>query len=913
MPTKTPKKKEKIIWHSLNVDAVLKELKTSNNGLDEKQVAERLKKFGQNKLPEAKRISKLKLFFHQFRNPLIYILLIAAIITMILGEYSDMAVIMLAVIMNTIIGYIEESKADQALEKIKKLIKQRVNVFRICKNCNKEIKIDSSELVPGDIIVLSSGDRVPADARIIEANELKINEASLTGESMPVNKNINKLDKGINLAERLNMVYMGTTVMNGNGKAVICKTGVSTELGNIAKMVSETADEATPLQNRISRFSKMLSIVVLFLCLLIFSIGIIRDIPLLEMFLTAVAIAVAAIPEGLVVSVTIILALGMQRILKKKALVKRLVAAETLGSASVICMDKTGTLTENKMVVSHVIVESDNKSYDDTAKLHFKDIIIKSPNVGLALEIGMLCNNVIVENPKDELHSWILHGDPTEKALYVAAMQAGYRTENLEKEFPKLKEIPFNEEARYMATINKKGDGLVAYLKGAPEVIIDMSAKIDFDGKIIKITDDKNKKLKFQYEELTKKGLRVLAVGYKKFDNVSPDILDVENAEDGIGIDISQIIFVGFIGLKDPLRKDAKETISSCLSAGIRPILITGDHRLTAKAIIQEVGIDVKLENILEGNDLDKLSDQELKKIVRKIDVYARVSPRHKLRIVDAWQAVGETVAMTGDGVNDAPAIKSADIGIALGSGTDVSRETADIILLDDSFKTIIDIIKEGRVIFDNIRKVVLYLLSDSFSEMILITGSLLFGLPLPLIPAQILWINLITDGFPGVAMTIEPGEVAIEKEKPRSKKEPLLNSEIKTLIFIISVITAFILFFVYAYLLRTNIDLKYLRTLIFVLLGTDSLVYVFSCRSLRKPLWKIKFFSNKLLLLSVIFGFFMQAIAIYWEPLQNLLKTVPLTFKDWIIIIIFGIINIVLIEIVKMFFIVKRVRGVKS
>jgi len=904
METKKIKKKEQVVWHSLSADAVLKELKTSKHGLNEKQVQERLKKFGQNKLPEAKKISKIKLFFHQFRNPLIYVLLIAAIITLILGEYADTAVIMLAVIMNTIIGYIEESKADSALDKIKKLIKQRVKVFRVCQKCNKEIEIDSSELVPGDIIVLSSGDRAPADARIIEANALKINEASLTGESMPVNKMTDKLDKGTNLAERNNMVYMGTTVMNGNGKAVICDTGLSTELGNIAKMVSETKDEATPLQNRITRFSKILSLIVLFLCVLIFSIGLVKGMGLLEMFLTAVAIAVAAIPEGLVVSVTIILALGMQRILKKKALVKRLVAAETLGSASVICMDKTGTLTENKMIVSHVIVESNNKSYDDTVKLHFKDVIIKSPNVGLALEIGMLCNNVIVENPKDELHSWILHGEPTEKALYVAAMQAGYNKEELEKEFPRLKEIPFNEEARYMATINKKGNGVVAYLKGAPEVIIDMADQIDFDGKIIKMTADKNKKLKVQYEELTKKGLRVLAVGYKKFDNVKPDVLDEEN-----GLDIARIIFVGFVGLKDPLRKDAKETIASCLAAGIRPIVITGDHRLTARAIMREVGIDVQLENILEGREVDKLSDKELKKIIKKIDVYARVSPRHKLRIVDGWQDIGEVVAMTGDGVNDAPAIKSADIGIALGSGTDVARETSDIILLDDSFKTIVEIIKEGRVIFDNIRKVVLYLLSDSFSEMILITGSLLFGLPLPLIPAQILWINLITDGFPGVAMTIEPGERDIEKEKPRSKEEPLLNSEIKILIFIISVITALILFSVYSYFLKTDIDLKYLRTLIFVLLGTDSLIYVFSCRSLRRPLWKINFFANKLLLLAVCFGFFMQAIAVYWKPLQNLLKTVPLTFKDWIIILIFGIINIVLIETVKMIFIVKKVR----
>lgn len=897
-------KKEHPIWHSMTVETVMSELKAHTHGLDEKEVKERMQKFGENRLPEAKEKSKILIFLNQFRNPLIYILLIATIVSVYLREFSDMAIIMIAVVMNTIIGYIEEAKADDALGKIKKLIKQNVRVLRKYEDGEKEVEIETKELVCGDIIFLASGDRVPADCRILEENELKMNEASLTGESMPVDKNNDKLDKGTNLAERINMAYMGTTVMNGNGKAVICETGIHTELGKIALLVAETEDEKTPLQIQIARFSKILSVIVLFLCAFIFALGLIKGIMPLEIFLTAVAIAVAAIPEGLVVSVTIILALGMQRILKKNALVKRLVAAETLGSASIICMDKTGTLTEGNMIVSHVIIESKDRSYDHSSGKHFKDVILKSSNVGLALEIGMICNDVVVENPTDELHNWILHGDPTEKALYSAAAQAGYSKEILEKEFPKIKEIPFDEEKKYMATINKKGNGLVAYVKGAPEVIIDMCAEIDFDGKIMKMTPAKNKSLKEQYEELTKKGLRVLAVGYKKFDNISPIFFNSDDKGESKELDIEDIVFVGFIGLKDPLRKDAKETITACLAAGIRPIVITGDHKLTARAIMNEVGLEVDLDNILEGDELDKMSDDELKKILKKITVYARVSPRHKLRIIDAWQAAGEVVAMIGDGVNDAPAIKSADIGIALGSGTDVAHETADIILLDDSFKTIVDIIKEGRVIFDNIRKVILYLLSDSFSEMVLIMGSLLLGLPLPVIPAQILWINLITDGFAGVAMTVEPGEEEVEKEKPRPKNEPLLNLEIKTLIFIISVVTAIILFFVYVYLLKTNMDLQYLRTLIFVLLGTDSLVYVFSCKSLRKPIWKINFFSNKLLLLAISFGFIMQFASVYLAPLQKLLRTIPLSFKDWLIVLIFGIINIVVIEIGKSFFI---------
>lgn len=894
MKEKTIPKKEPQVWHSMSPDSVIRELKSHKDGLDEKEAKKRLEKYGENKLPEGKRRSKISIFFIQFRNPLIYVLLIAAFISLFLKEYADVIVIMIAVVMNTIIGYVEESKADEALSKIKKLIKQSVKVLRKDKNGAKEIEVESSELVAGDIIILSSGDKIPADSRILEENELKINEASLTGESMPVEKFADKIGKGTNLAERRNMCYMGTTVMSGNGRVVICATGEKTELGQIAKMVSDTKDAKTPLQAQIAKFSKMLSFIVLLLCGFILAIGLLEGVKFVEMFMTAVAIAVAAIPEGLVISVTIILALGMQRILKKNALVKRLVAAETLGSASVICMDKTGTLTEGKMALSHIVVEG--KSAHDAGKDGFKNL---SPNILLALEIGMLCNDAVMENKGDELHHRKIHGDPTEVALYFAALQAGLDKEALEKIQPKIKEIPFDEERKYMATIHqRKDDGLAAFVKGAPEVLIERIDKIKSDDKVVPASDKKIKEIKKQYEDLSAMGLRVLAAGYKEISKK-----DYEEADDKEKL-IEGIIFVGFVGLKDPLRRDAKETVAACLAAGIKPVIITGDHKLTAKAIVEEVGIAVHPENIMEGEKLDKMSDEELKKIIRNIKVYARVSPRHKLRIVDAWQAIGEVVAMTGDGVNDAPAIKSADIGISLGSGTDVAKETSDIILLDDGFKTIVDIIKEGRVIFDNIRKVSLYLLSDSFSEMILIVGSLLFALPLPVMPAQILWINLITDGFPGIAMTMEPGEDEIEKERPRRKSEPLINFEMKALIFIISIATALALFIVYAYLLRKNVNLKYLRTLIFALLGTDSLIYVFSCRSLRKPIWKSKIFSNKYLIASIIFGFILQAISIYAPPLQKLLQTVPLSMKDWIIVIIFGIINIVLIEAGKSFFI---------
>lgn len=892
------KKREEIIWHSVSLETVIRKLKSGKDGLDNNEAKKRLLKYGYNELPAAKEKSKLAIFLSQFYNPLIYVLLMAAVITFLLKEFSDVIVIMLAVIMNAIIGYVEENKADQSLFKIRSLIKQNVKVLRKFKNETREVEIETRDLAPGDVILLSSGDKVPADARLIEANELKINEASLTGEAMPVKKNVDKLEKGVNLAERLNMCYMGTSVINGNGKAIVCSSGTKTELGKIALLVSETKDEKTPLQKQIIKFSNFLSGLVFVLCVFILFVGLFEGIGFLEIFLTSVAIAVAAIPEGLVISMTVILALGMQKILKKNALVKKLIAAETLGSASVICMDKTGTLTENKMVVSNIIVETEdeNRNNHDIQKYGLKNLIKNSPNLIFALEIGMICNDTVVENPNDDLQKWELHGDPTETALYMAAVQAGLHKADLEKALPKVIEIPFNEENKYMATVHNKDGHYAVYIKGAPEVLINMAVKVKCGNSSVEITDKKRHELKLQYENLSSKGLRVLAVGYK---NIS-DFREVESIK-------NDIILVGFIGLKDPLRENAKETITSCLEAGMRPIIITGDHRLTAKAIIEEVGIKVEQENILEGDKLDKMSDEELQKIIRKISLYARVSPRHKLRIIDAWQAAGEVVAMTGDGVNDAPAIKSADIGIALGSGTDVAKETADIILLDDSFKTIVDIVKQGRVIFDNIRKVTLYLLSDSFSEMVLITGSLILKLPLPVIPAQILWINLASDGFAGVAMAMEPEENEIEREAPRLKNEPILNFEMKILIFVIGIITAFILLGLYIFMYKNNFSLPYLRTLIFTLLGIDSLIYVFSCRSLRKPIWKINFFSNPILLWAILFGILMQVCAIYLSPLQKLLKTVPLSFKDWIIVLIFGIINITAIEISKAFFIAKR------
>jgi len=618
------------------------------------------------------------------------------------------------------------------------------------------------------------------------------------------------------------------------------------------------------------------------------------------MFITAVALAVAAIPEGLIIAVTIILTIGMQFILKKKALVRKLVATETLGSVSVICTDKTGTLTEGNMQVSKIITA--DKEYQLTKSKELNEV---EKVRDLISKVSVLCNAAVVENPEAELESLKIIGSPTEKALLIAAIESGYVPEKLHKDYIQLDEIPFDSEKKFMATLcnHKKAEHQHIFTKGAPEIIFKYCSKVMISGKAETLTLEKLNYLKKKYEAMTKKGLRLLAFAYKTGH-------DFKNCND----ELKNLTFLGFVAIKDPLRREAKEALLLCKSAGIRTVVITGDHRLTAKAIFDELGFKTD-GNIVEGSELDNWTDEELQARVVNIDIYARVEPRHKLRVVDAWQARGEVVAMTGDGINDAPALKSADIGIALGDGSDVTKETADIILLDNNFKVIVAAIEQGRIIFENIRKVVLYLLSDSFSELILITGSLLVGLPLPILATQILWINLVADGLPNIALTLEPGESEIMEDKPRKKSEPILNKEMKVLIFIIGIITDIILFILFIYLLNTMGEgrLDHIRTIIFTALGIDSLLYVFSVRSLRHSIFTKNIFSNLYLVGAVIIAFFILISAVYVPFLQTIFKTVSLNGREWLVILSLGLIKITAIEIVKHYFIVKRKSNYKK
>ena len=890
-----------LLWHASSVEQVLDALGTSINGISSEEAAKRLRTHGLNKLTEKRPVAALAIFLRQFKSPLVYILLIAALISAILNDYVDMVVILFAVILNTLLGFYQEFKADRAIAFLRALIDYRARVLRD----GHEIEISSSQVVSGDVLLLHPGDKVAADARLFEIDELQIIEASLTGESMPSGKTVRILERGAGLAERENMVYSGTVVAGGSGKAVVCATGMQTEIGKITQLIKEIKEEPTPLQQNLARFSHHLTWIVVGVAILIMIIGVLEGRPLLGyghaaregMLNTAVAVAVAAIPEGLLIAVTAILAIGMQAIVRKDGLVRKLIAAETLGSASVICTDKTGTLTEGKMQVARIITANEDLAPGKTKFGQSERLSDQS----LILKISVLCNDAIIENPDEGLENWKILGSPTESALLLAALHSGTDKRTLERSQARLASVSFNSDKKYMLTLHHLNERQqVVYAKGAPERILQHCTQYRTNGEKKTLTDKQRATLTAQYERLTSQGYRVLGFCYKQI-AAAAQLPQLANEMD-------EMIFLGFVALKDPLRREARETLELAARAGIRTVIVTGDHRLTAQAIVTELGMSVENNQIIEGEELNSMSDAELDKQIASVVIFARVEPRHKLRIIQAWQRRGEVVAMTGDGVNDAPALKAADIGIAVGSGTDVAKETSDMILLDDNFKTIIAAIERGRVIFDNIKKVVLYLLTDSFSEVILISGSLLLGLPLPLLPAQILWINIITDGFPGLALTVEPGEREVMSERPRKKHQSILDGEMKTLIFIVGVVTDFVLLGLFIWFLKfSEFSLEHVRTFIFVALGVDSLLYVFSLRSVRKSIINFSFFSNRALLLAVAIGFGWQLVAVYAPVMQRLLETVPLTAGDWLFILALSVLKMAVIELVKHHYIVAR------
>ncbi len=907
---------QKNSWQNLSFEETVKLLDSnSKNGLSEKEILFRQKKFGLNKLPEEKPLPSLKIFLEQFRSPLIYILVIAGVITLILGEYTDSIVIFGAVILNTIVGFFQENKASKALRGLKKVVKQKARVIR---EGNEKI-VDSIALVPGDIFELAAGDKVPADGRLIETHNLKINEMALTGEWLPAKKRTDILPKETSLADRDNMIYMGTIVEDGKGKAVVTGIALLTEIGKVAEMVKEVKEEKTPLQKKLVILSRLIGVIIFMASALIFYGGILREQDFLLMFETAVAVAVAAIPEGLPIAMTVILALGMQRILKRKGLVRKLLAAETLGSTSVIATDKTLTLTEGKMVVSEISTANRSISSKDI-RMSSVEAIDSFPKIfqkeatkdqTFALQISLLANEAFVENPKDPISDWEIRGRPTDRALVLFGAEVGLKKPDLEKPFPTIDELPFNPQNKFIASLRQKGKEGILFVSGAPEKILNLSSHLQKEGKAKVLKERGLLKLNKELENLTRKGLRVVATAYKKTKNQksrqrrgSPEAAKTKNLEE----EVNDLVFVGFIALKDPLRKGVKEAIDICKQAGMRPIIVTGDHRLTAKAIATELGFKIKAKNIIEGKDLDELSDADFEKRLKEIQIYARVEPKHKIKIIEAWQRKGEVVAMTGDGINDAPALKQADIGVALGSGTDVAKEVSDLVLLTDNFSIIVAAVEEGRVIIDNVRKTVTLLLSQSFSEIILIGGSIIGGLPLPILPVQILWENLIEGSPQGIALAFEPKEKGVMARSPEDPKKPLLTQRMKTIIFGFGIVTSFILFGVFLWLYNVwgGERLPEIRTIIFAVLAIDTFFYAFSCKNLRKNIWQYNPFSNLYLIVSILFSLLMLVAAVYLPFFQNLLKTQPLSLFGWFLILGLGMINLILIEATKWYFIIK-------
>ena len=892
-------------WHDISAEQAAKDLETDiEKGLNQESVEARRQKFGPNKLPEEKPLSKLMIFLSQFKSPLVYILVFAGVVTLFLGEYTDSIVIFAAVGVNTIIGYFQENKASEALSELKKILKVKATVLRE----GHEKEVLQEELVPGDVIILKPGFKVPADARLLEARELKVNESALTGEWMPAEKSIDVLLKETVLADRDNMVHMGTVVDSGYGKAVVVETAVRTEIGKVAELVKETKEEETPYQKKLARFSKIVGVLIALMCVGIFAEGILSGGDFEEIFITSIAVAVAAIPEGLPVAMTAILAIGAERILKRRGLVRRLASAETLGSTSVICTDKTGTLTEAKMRVSAVLTAT--KEITSDGERYSEDINKESGESHvLALKIATSDSDAFIENPDDSVEKWVVRGRPTDRALLLAGIQAGFTKKEIDDKLPIVDEVPFDPVYKYSATLRDFSENeYVLYVLGAPELLLEMSGRIELDGQQEGLSKERSEELKKKYEEMTSKGMRVLATAYKVIEKSS--LKNSENPEEkrkSIEEHLKDVVFVGFISLRDPLRPEVKEAIRVCKGAGMKPIIITGDHRLTAKAVAEEIGLQVSDKNILEGKELNEMSDDEFKERVMDIQVYARVEPAQKLRIVKALQERGEVVAMTGDGINDAPALKQADIGVALGSGTDVAKEVSDLVLLDDNFSVIVAAVEEGRGIIDNIRKVITYLLSDSFTEVVLVGGSILAGLPLPISAAQILWVNLIEDGLPNIALAFEPKEKDLMEQKPEKHKTPLLTKEMVTIVFIIGLVTDIALFGIFWWLWIADHHIDHVRTMVFVALSIDSLFYVFSCKSLRHNLWHTDLFSNRYLVAAWVVGMLMLVLAVYTPTIQSLLDTVPLTLNDWLLLIAIGAGELVLVEVVKWHFIVKK------
>ncbi len=856
-------------WHQKEINSVVEDLGTSLQGLSTEEAKKRLEEYGPNELKEGEKKTPLGMFLDQFKDFMIIVLIAAAAIAGAMGEVADTIAIVVIVVINAVIGFVQEYRAEKAMEALKMMAAPTATVLRDGHTSH----ISSSDVVPGDVVLLEAGRIVPADLRLIESAQLKVEEAALTGESVPVEKQTVQLhDEMIPLGDRKNMSYKGTVVSYGRGKGVVVGTGMDTELGRIATMLQTEEEVKTPLQKRLAIVGKRLALAALAICAIVFTVGIMRGESPVLMFLTAVSLAVAAIPEALPAVVTISLALGARKMVKQNALIRKLPAVETLGSVTYICTDKTGTLTLNKMTVEEIYVDGilhkpEGKKISGSEERLSQLLNPSSSQLNALLKAMALSNDATPDVAGKVL------GDPTEVALYLAAEMAGFKKRVLEKDNERVSEIPFDSDRKCMTTMHtyRKG-GYRSFTKGGVEIILDRSINILMSDGIKEISRDEIIRIS---EGMAADGLRVLAVGTRRWD-VVPEKMAPEEVERGL-------TFLGLIGIMDPPREEAKEAVSLCKSAGIIPVMITGDHPITARAIARRLGIIDDGGEVITGTHLERLSMEEFEKKVEDIRVYARVAPEQKLKIVKALQDKGQYVAMTGDGVNDAPALKRADIGIAMGiTGTDVSKEAAHMILLNDNFATIVGAVREGRRIYDNIRKFFKYMLTSNSGEVWTLFLAPFLGLPIPLLPIHILWINLVTDGAPALALTVEPAEGDVMKRKPRPPEEGLFAGGMWQHILWVGLLMAGGTLFVQAWALKTGH--AHWQTMVFTVLCLSQFGHVISIRSEKESLFTQGIFSNKPLLSAVILAFVLQMATIYVPFLNPVFKTEPLTMSELIL-----------------------------
>jgi Ca2+-transporting ATPase len=952
-------------WYQLEVDQLFAELNTSENGLTDAEAKERLKQVGPNTLAEAEKISRLQILLHQFKSPLIYILLIAAVVTAFLEEYKDTGVILAILLINAIVGFIQEYKAEKNVRALKSMVVARARVLRD----GKEMEINGEEVVPGDIVLLASGGRVPADVRLIKTIELRADESMLTGESIPAEKASAAIaDDNLTPGDQRNIAFMGTVVVNGRAKGVVVATGSQTVLGHIAQDVQEIGVTKSPLQEKIDRFANNIGIIIMVASALLFLIGILVGISAQEMFMTAVAAAVAAIPEGLPIVVTITLAIGVARMAKRNAIIRKLPAVETLGSTTVICSDKTGTLTKNEMTVRLVydgekIYELEGSGYDPKGEILEEGRPVKAEadhQLALLFRIGLLCNESQVY---EEDGSYKVDGDPTEGALIVAAMKAGLNLDEEREKFPELFLIPFESDRGYMATLHRHGDRNLVFVKGAPEKLLDICSECRFEAweGVPRVAD-----------HFAREGLRVLGMAYKEVPADQSEIA-MEDLQTGL-------IFAGLQGMIDPPRPEAIEAVAGCKQAGIRVVMITGDHAVTAEAIARQLGIEEDVEavedlvskpmeamtdeelfavtkevanvlaqrsgltgqsslsltgkhvlamsdmelfgfikevlaalvkragpegavrNVLAGKEIETMSDLNLYHLVQKVSVYARVAPQHKLRITQQLMQHGEIVAMTGDGVNDAPALKVAHIGIAMGkTGTDVAKEASDMVIADDNFASIYQAVGLGRIVFDNIRKVIFFLIPTGIAAIISILATVMLGLPLPYLPAQLLWINIVTNGLQDMALAFEPGEKDVLQRPPRHPQEGIFNRLLVERTIIVALLISAGVIYEFIHALNQGESLEKARTIAVTTMVFFQFFQAFNSRSELQSLFRMNPLGNPFLFFGTIAAFMAQLAAIYLPFMQWIFRMEPIMPMEWLRIGLVSVTVVIVVEIDKL------------